>query len=130
LEEGRSKLAVDYVHALRRREEFAARYAAMFDQQRLDASLSPTAPIVAARIGETWFEEDGFRREVVTSYGFSTSIFNTARAPGMSIPCGFSRSGMPIGLHIGGRTFDESTVLRVGFAFERATEWHERRPRL
>jgi aspartyl-tRNA(Asn)/glutamyl-tRNA(Gln) amidotransferase subunit A len=128
LEAGSAKPAVGYVSALRRREEFAARFLDLFDSQRLDVTVTPTMPIVAGRIGETWFEEDGFRREVLASYGHSTSIFNTARAPGISIPCGFSRSGMPIGLHIGARPQDEANLLRVAYAYEAATDWHLRHP--
>jgi aspartyl-tRNA(Asn)/glutamyl-tRNA(Gln) amidotransferase subunit A len=48
--------------------------------------------------------------------------------PALSLPCGFSNDGLPIGLQIVGRPFDEATVLRVGHAYEQATEWHRRRP--
>ena len=53
---------------------------------------------------------------------------NLAGIPALSVPCGFSASGLPIGLQLMGRHFDEEMILRVGHPFERATEFHERRP--
>jgi aspartyl-tRNA(Asn)/glutamyl-tRNA(Gln) amidotransferase subunit A len=55
---------------------------------------------------------------------------NLASLPGMSVPCGFTHSGLPIGLQILGRPFDEPTVFQVGRAYERATGWHQRAPPL
>jgi aspartyl-tRNA(Asn)/glutamyl-tRNA(Gln) amidotransferase subunit A len=59
-----------------------------------------------------------------------TAPFNIAGLPALSLPCGFTSGGMPIGLQIVGRPFDEATVLRVGHAYEQATDWHRRRPHL
>ena len=56
-------------------------------------------------------------------------IFNLSNVPAISIPCGFDSGGLPIGLQIGGRAFDEATVLRVAHAYEQATFWHKERPR-
>ena len=50
--------------------------------------------------------------------------------PALSLPCGFTPRRLPIGLQIAGRPFDEATVLRAGHAYEQATDWHRRRPRL
>ncbi|MBI5542403.1 MAG: Asp-tRNA(Asn)/Glu-tRNA(Gln) amidotransferase subunit GatA, partial [Deltaproteobacteria bacterium] len=55
---------------------------------------------------------------------------NLASLPGLSIPCGFTSGGLPIGLQVLGRPFDESTLFRVGHSFEQATDWHRRRPTL
>jgi aspartyl-tRNA(Asn)/glutamyl-tRNA(Gln) amidotransferase subunit A len=55
---------------------------------------------------------------------------NLAGLPALSLPCGFDRQGMPIGMQIIGKRFDESTVLRVAHAYEQATEWHLRKPRM
>ena len=52
---------------------------------------------------------------------------NMAGIPGVSVPCGFS-DGLPVGLQILGKSFDEATVLRVAHAYERATAWHKARP--
>jgi aspartyl-tRNA(Asn)/glutamyl-tRNA(Gln) amidotransferase subunit A len=53
---------------------------------------------------------------------------NLAGLPAISVPCGFDGAGLPIGLQIAGRAWDEATVLRTARAHERATEWHEWRP--
>ena len=57
-----------------------------------------------------------------------TRPFNLAGAPALSVNCGFNSQGLPIGLQIGGRPFDEETVLRVGHAYEQNTRWHTMRP--
>ena len=57
-----------------------------------------------------------------------TRLFNLASCPAMSVPCGFDDRGMPAGLQIGGKPFSEETLFRIAYAYEQATEWHERRP--
>jgi aspartyl-tRNA(Asn)/glutamyl-tRNA(Gln) amidotransferase subunit A len=57
-----------------------------------------------------------------------TRPFNFSGHPACSVPCGFSGGGLPIGMQIVGRPFDEATVLRVGDAYQRVTDWHARRP--
>jgi aspartyl-tRNA(Asn)/glutamyl-tRNA(Gln) amidotransferase subunit A len=59
-----------------------------------------------------------------------TRIYNLVGIPSLSIPCGFSAAGLPIGLQIAGKPFDEKTVLRVGHAYEANTPWKDRHPRL
>jgi aspartyl-tRNA(Asn)/glutamyl-tRNA(Gln) amidotransferase subunit A len=94
------------------REDFSAAW------QTVDAILSPTTPTTAFKLGEkvdnplAMYANDVF-----------TLPCNLAGLPGMSLPCGFSRAGMPIGLQILGKPFDEGTVLRVGRAFERAHDF-------
>jgi aspartyl-tRNA(Asn)/glutamyl-tRNA(Gln) amidotransferase subunit A len=60
----------------------------------------------------------------------NTAAFDIYGLPTISVPCGFSASGLPIGLQISGNHFAESTVLSVAHAYEQATEWHKRRPTL
>jgi aspartyl-tRNA(Asn)/glutamyl-tRNA(Gln) amidotransferase subunit A len=62
--------------------------------------------------------------------GGNTAPFDVFGLPTISIPCGFSESGLPIGLQISGAPFEESTVLALAHAYEQATDWHKRRPRL
>jgi len=57
-----------------------------------------------------------------------TRPFNLTGAPAMSVSCGFNSEGLPIGLQIGGRLFAEDTVLKVAYAYEQATDWHNRKP--
>ena len=59
-----------------------------------------------------------------------TRPYNITGFPAISVPCGFSAEGMPIGLQLAGRPFDEETVLRAAHAYEQSTEWHSRRPPL
>jgi Asp-tRNA(Asn)/Glu-tRNA(Gln) amidotransferase A subunit family amidase len=54
--------------------------------------------------------------------------FNMTGLPALALPCGFSSTGLPLSLQLAGRPFDEASVLRVGYAYERATDWHRRRP--
>jgi aspartyl-tRNA(Asn)/glutamyl-tRNA(Gln) amidotransferase subunit A len=56
--------------------------------------------------------------------------FNTFGNPAVTLPCGFSKSGLPIGLMIAGPRFSEGRVLALANAYEKATEWHKRRPKL
>lgn len=60
--------------------------------------------------------------------GQYTRAFSLAGTPAMAVPAGFDHEGLPVSLHIAGRLFDEATVLRVGHAFQSATDWHCRRP--
>jgi aspartyl-tRNA(Asn)/glutamyl-tRNA(Gln) amidotransferase subunit A len=57
-----------------------------------------------------------------------TTAVNLAGLPAVSVPCGFDAGGLPIGLHLIGRPFDEPTLLGVAAAYERRTDWHRRRP--
>ena len=55
-------------------------------------------------------------------------IWNLTGAPALSVPCGFDSCGLPIGLQIGGKPFDEATVFRLGYSYEQSTIWHKKRP--
>jgi len=57
-----------------------------------------------------------------------TAPFNLAGLPALSIPCGFTSEGLPIGLQIVSRAWGDAKVLNAGYAFEQATEWHTRKP--
>jgi aspartyl-tRNA(Asn)/glutamyl-tRNA(Gln) amidotransferase subunit A len=98
-----------------------------FDQafQRFDVLITPTAPTPAFRIGEKM--DDPLQMYLSDIF---TIPCNLAGLPGISIPCGLSKDGLPIGLQILGKPFDEAKVLRVAHAFQQATEWHRRRPAL
>jgi aspartyl-tRNA(Asn)/glutamyl-tRNA(Gln) amidotransferase subunit A len=87
-----------------------------------DVIVTPTAPTTAFRIGEKTSDP----LQMYLSDIFTISV-NLAGLPGLSLPCGFDRSGMPIGLQIVGRPFEEEKVLQAAYAYEQATEWHEKR---
>jgi aspartyl-tRNA(Asn)/glutamyl-tRNA(Gln) amidotransferase subunit A len=90
-----------------------------------DAILTPTSPTAAFRIGEK--TDDPLQMYLADV--FTVSV-NLAGVPGMSVNCGFTESGLPIGLQLIGRPFDEATILRVAHAYEQAAPWRARRPGL
>jgi aspartyl-tRNA(Asn)/glutamyl-tRNA(Gln) amidotransferase subunit A len=92
--------------------------------ERADVIATPTAPTPAFRLGEK--TQDPL--QMYLSDIFTISV-NLAGVPALSMPCGFSPEGLPIGLQLIGKTFDEETVLRAAFAYEQATTWRTRTPR-
>jgi aspartyl-tRNA(Asn)/glutamyl-tRNA(Gln) amidotransferase subunit A len=88
-----------------------------------DALVAPVAPTTAFRLGER-------TADPLTMYlsDVLTTAVNLAGLPGLALPCGFDAAGLPVGLQVIGRPFDEATVLRVGAAYEGATDWHRRAP--
>ena len=90
-----------------------------------DIIAAPTAPTPPFKIGEKFSDP-------LTMYlnDIFTIPVNLAGLPGMSLPCGFSSAGLPIGLQLIGRPWDESTIFQVGSAFESATDWHTKHPTL
>ncbi len=93
--------------------------------RQCDAIVAPTTPTTAFHIEE--MTEDPLRMYLSDVF---TVPANLAGLPALSLPCGFDRAGLPIGMQIIGRPFDEATVLRLGHAFEQATEWHRRKPEI
>ena len=93
--------------------------------QRCDLLAAPTTPTTAFKIGEK--ADDPLQMYLADVFTLALSL---AGLCGISLPCGFDRAGLPIGLQIMGRAFDEATVLRAAHAYEQATEWHTRRPTL
>ena len=91
----------------------------------VDAVLSPTSPTPAFRIGEKVSDPLAMYLNDVF-----TLPCNLAGLPGLSLPCGFTRAGLPIGLQILGRPWDEARVLRIGRTFEREHDFHRRTPPL
>jgi aspartyl-tRNA(Asn)/glutamyl-tRNA(Gln) amidotransferase subunit A len=90
--------------------------------QEVDLVLMPTSPTTAFQLGEK--VADPLQMYLADVY---TIPVNLAGLPGISIPCGFAQ-GLPIGLQLIGKPFDEATVLRAAYAYEQATEWHKSRP--
>jgi aspartyl-tRNA(Asn)/glutamyl-tRNA(Gln) amidotransferase subunit A len=90
---------------------------------RCDIIATSTSPTAAFRFGEK--TDDPLK--MYLSDIFTISV-NLAGLPAISIPCGLTTRGLPIGLQLIGRPFDEATILRVAHAFQQATDWHTRRP--
>ncbi len=98
-----------------------------FDQafQKVDLILGPTAPTPPFKIGEKM--NDPLSMYLSDIYTISA---NLAGVPAMSLPCGFSANGLPIGIQLTAKPFDEGTIFRAASVYEQAAKWYERRPKL
>jgi aspartyl-tRNA(Asn)/glutamyl-tRNA(Gln) amidotransferase subunit A len=123
---GQDLRAADYIKAQRSRDVINAELLQALEQ--VDVLVTPTAPIVAPRLGETTVEIDGEAVPMRPALRRFTLPFNLAGLPACTVPCGFSSEGLPIGLQIIGKPFAEATVLRVAHAYESSTDWHRRHP--
>lgn len=93
--------------------------------EKVDVIVAPTSPTPAFRIGEKTADP----LQMYLTDIFTISI-NLAGVPAISVPCGFTPDGLPVGVQLIGRHFDEETVLKTAYAYEQATDWRLRRPKL
>ena len=115
LQRGADFKAADYIRARNEVERLRREIRGVFSE--VDLLVTPTMPTPAPPLA-------------AGSGARNTSPFDVYGIPTMSIPCGFSASGLPIGLQISGAPWAEGAVLALAHAFEQATEWHTRRPPL
>jgi aspartyl-tRNA(Asn)/glutamyl-tRNA(Gln) amidotransferase subunit A len=126
LEAGRFLLASDYVKSQRARAWLQRNFNEAFE--RADVVVSPTVPAFPPKVGQVWVQS-GDRREHITDAFLRFNIpYDLTGFPAISVPCGFSSAGLPIGLQIGGRAFEETTILKIAHAYEQSTDWHLARP--
>jgi aspartyl-tRNA(Asn)/glutamyl-tRNA(Gln) amidotransferase subunit A len=93
----------------------------------VDVLVTPTTPTPPLVIADLLADLDRLRaKEVVTLR--NTRWFNALGLPAISVPCGFTKDGLPIGLQIIGRAGADAQVLALAHAYERTTSWHKRRP--
>jgi len=118
--------AVEYLSLQREYESLQARAAP--DLHGVDALLTPTTAIVAPPLSEA--DDDEAYSDINNTCLRNTSAANLLGLCAVSLPCGFTRSGLPIGLQLIGRPFEEGRILRLAHAYEQATEWGDRRPPL
>jgi aspartyl-tRNA(Asn)/glutamyl-tRNA(Gln) amidotransferase subunit A len=135
----------DYGEEVRQRIEAGAkvpahRYLAGFDVRKrlfaefdaafqdVDAIVAPALPVPAPLIGAETVPIDGEQIGVRPAIVGHSRPANFTGLPAISIPCGFTRDGLPIGLQLIGRAFDEATLLRIAFFYERANDWRARHP--
>ena len=109
----------DYVQAQRVRSLIKREMADAL--REVDVLVTPTSPKPAAAL-------EGYSGGATLTGPSFTGPFNASGIPAISTPGGFSSDGLPIGLQIAGKPFDEATVLRVAYAYEQAARWFERRP--
>jgi len=95
----------------------------------VDALLCPTTPVPACPVADADADMETYLRRNFECLR-NTSIGNILDLCGLSVPCGFTDEGLPVGLMIYGRPFQEDVVLRIGQAYQQATTWHRRRPDL
>jgi aspartyl-tRNA(Asn)/glutamyl-tRNA(Gln) amidotransferase subunit A len=112
-----------YIKALKVRRLIKDDFDRAFAQ--CDVLIGPTTPTAAFRIGERI--DDPLAMYLSDIYTISGNLAGIA---GIVVPCGFTKSGLPIGLQIQGPAFEEEKLLRIARMHERATEWHKRRPPL
>jgi aspartyl-tRNA(Asn)/glutamyl-tRNA(Gln) amidotransferase subunit A len=117
----------DYIAARRQLDHFRRSVPKVFDVANL--LVTPTTPIPPFTISELLSDLENLRaKELLMSP--DTRPFNLLGLPTISVPCGFTSKGLPIGMQIAGPPGGEATVLRLANAYERATDWHNRRPNL
>jgi amidase len=130
IEQGLRLTPVEIGRAERLRTELWQRVHAF--QERYDLILTPTAPVppfpLELRSGPE--EINGTPMRSYIQWALTTYAFTVIGVPAISVPCGFTRGGLPVGLQIVGRWRDEAGVLRAAAAFEAAQPWAERRPAL
>ena len=119
--EGAFLSAADYITALRARSVLNEQIRANFG--RVDVFATPTAP----RPPEAFDAMDPNEQNLRPSF---TNPFNLTGLPAISLPCGFTQGNLPVGLQIVTQPFAEATAFCVAYAYEQATDWHQRRPSL
>jgi len=126
LDQGRFVLATDYLNAQRRRRELCED----FDRalEGLDAIAAPAVAVLPARIGQRTLRIRDEEHDVRLATTRNARALNLTGLPLLTIPCGFSDGGLPVGLQLVGKAFDEKAILELGHAFQQATDWHVRRP--
>lgn len=95
--------------------------------ETVDLLVTPTTPVTPPAIDALLADMPGLRAKEIVMLR-NTRPFNALGLPTISVPCGFTSDGLPIGLQITGAAGDEARVLALAHAYEQATEWHTRRP--
>jgi aspartyl-tRNA(Asn)/glutamyl-tRNA(Gln) amidotransferase subunit A len=108
------------------RKRLLAEFDAVF--QEVDAIVAPTLPVAAPLIGAETMQLNGELVGVRPAVVGHARPANFAGLPAISVPCGFTAAGLPVGLQLIGRAFDEVTLLRIAYSYEREHQWNERHP--
>jgi aspartyl-tRNA(Asn)/glutamyl-tRNA(Gln) amidotransferase subunit A len=126
LQNGLAIPGVSYLEVMRWRGPALAAHLAAVDG--VDAVLAPVAPVAAPTIAESDVGNSPDAEAVIQRLTRFTRPINYLGLPSLSIPVGFTGSGLPVGMQLVGRSFDEAMLLRIGAAFQRATDFHDRVP--
>ncbi len=124
--QGQTIPAVDYLRAQQQRRAFSSNLRSIM--QGINALVLPTIPMPAILIeqADTEILIDGVTEKATVALLRLTMPFNLAGLPAISLPCGFSAGGLPIGLQVAGKPFEESMILRIAHAYQQLTDWHHR----
>src|SRR6266566_1262354 len=124
--QGQTIPAVDYLRAQQQRRAFSSNLRSIM--QGMNALVLPTLPMPAILIeqADTDILIDGVTENATAALLRLTMPFNLAGLPAISVPCGFSAGGLPIGLQVVGKPFEESMILRIAHAYQQLTDWHRR----
>lgn len=128
VEMGRFVTATDYLKAEQVRAVLMEDFRNAFE--KVDVIVGPTTPITAWKSGEWTVKVAGKDESVLSASWRFTFPYNLTGLPAISVPCGFDRDGLPIGLQIAARPFDEATLLRAAHGYERRHDWKDRMPTL
>jgi aspartyl-tRNA(Asn)/glutamyl-tRNA(Gln) amidotransferase subunit A len=129
LELGEMYLATHYLQAQRYRSVLRKEFLDGFT--RVDVFVTPTLPFTATPCGATTVViENGREEDMLSAIMQFTGVPSLAGLPALSVPVGFDGDGLPVGMQVIGRPFDEATLFRLGHAYQSATDWHTRAPRL
>ena len=127
LEVGELLLATHYLQAQRYRTLLRNEFINAF--RKVDVFVCPTLPFTATKLGATTVViENGVEEDMLSAIMQFTGVASLTGLPALNVPCGFDAHGMPIGMQLIGRPFDEATLFRMGHAFQMATEFHLRAP--
>lgn len=129
LEIGEMHLATHYLQAQRYRALLRGEFLDAF--KSVDVFVCPTLPFTATAIAETLVEiENGVQEDMLAAIMQFTGVPSLTGLPSLNVPCGFDADGLPIGMQVIGRPFEEATLFRVGAAFQGVTDFHRRSPRI
>jgi aspartyl-tRNA(Asn)/glutamyl-tRNA(Gln) amidotransferase subunit A len=117
---------VDYLKGQRVRRVVRKAWAETFAS--VDCLLTPASQAVATRFGSQTVDLPGGPTPLLHAYLGLLLPFNLSGHPALAVPCGFSGEGLPIGMQLVGRPFDEATILRVAHQYQQQTDWHRRFP--
>jgi aspartyl-tRNA(Asn)/glutamyl-tRNA(Gln) amidotransferase subunit A len=127
LENGLAIPAITYLEAMRwRGPALSAHTEAVAG---VDAVIAPVSPVPAPTIAESDVGGGAGAEAVIQRLTRFTRPVNYLGLPSLALPSGFARNGLPVGMQLIGRSFDEATLLRIGAAFQRATDFHDRVPK-
>ena len=126
LEAGLFISAANYLRAQQARSMFNDQARRLLEQ--VDLLAGPTEPVTAPKLLANHVQAGGRTVGTVTALTQYTRAYNITGFPAVSVPCGFSESGLPIGLQLAGRPFDDVTVLRAAHTYEQAADWRQQRP--